>query len=236
MEQEHPYRPNPPLTRTTLCQLCAAPWVSRSRPAATESGLEPGSLVALDHCTTWEAAFILCHWILSFILCLSFSGLFWGWAIDDQAVTGGFCVGLTLAWLLLGRVSIILVLLLIFVGFPYYVVFIARNGVFKFKTWCSWVNLNLSLNPLLRFFILLRVGRHCRCLDQAPISLPYTVCFRNGTGNGVSQRRSSSTPNSTHFCCNPRQKHLIQLVKGLMISWQVESGALIWGHTKNMYC
>ena len=60
MGQEHPCRPNPPLTRTTLCQLCSAPWVSQSQPAATEPGLEPGSLVAqlallcsaLDRCTT----------------------------------------------------------------------------------------------------------------------------------------------------------------------------------------
>ena len=60
MGQGHPGRPNPPLTRTTLSQLCAASWVSRSRPAATELGLEPGSLVAqlalrcsaLDHRAT----------------------------------------------------------------------------------------------------------------------------------------------------------------------------------------
>ena len=31
----------PSLTWTTLGQLCAAPWASRSRPAATEPGLEP---------------------------------------------------------------------------------------------------------------------------------------------------------------------------------------------------
>jgi hypothetical protein len=30
----------------SLQQLCATPWVSRSRPAATEPGLEPASLVA----------------------------------------------------------------------------------------------------------------------------------------------------------------------------------------------
>ncbi|XP_071228377.1 NEDD8-activating enzyme E1 catalytic subunit-like isoform X6 [Salvelinus alpinus] len=35
MGQGHPCRPNTPLTRTMLGQLCAAPWVSRSRPAAT---------------------------------------------------------------------------------------------------------------------------------------------------------------------------------------------------------
>ena len=29
------------LTRTTLGQLCVGPWTSRSRPAATEPGLEP---------------------------------------------------------------------------------------------------------------------------------------------------------------------------------------------------
>uniref|UniRef100_A0A8C8FBD3 Rap-GAP domain-containing protein n=1 Tax=Oncorhynchus tshawytscha TaxID=74940 RepID=A0A8C8FBD3_ONCTS len=34
MGQEHPSRPNPPLTRTTLGQLCAGSWVSRSWPAA----------------------------------------------------------------------------------------------------------------------------------------------------------------------------------------------------------
>uniref|UniRef100_A0A8C7Q564 Ecotropic viral integration site 5 n=1 Tax=Oncorhynchus mykiss TaxID=8022 RepID=A0A8C7Q564_ONCMY len=32
MGQGHPCRPNPPLTRTMLEQLCATPWVSRSRP------------------------------------------------------------------------------------------------------------------------------------------------------------------------------------------------------------
>ena len=31
----------PSLTQTTLGQLCAAPWASRSRPAVTEPGLEP---------------------------------------------------------------------------------------------------------------------------------------------------------------------------------------------------
>ena len=41
MGQGHPCRPNPPLTRTMLEQLCATPWVSRSRPPATEPGLEP---------------------------------------------------------------------------------------------------------------------------------------------------------------------------------------------------
>jgi hypothetical protein len=47
---------------------------------------------------------------------------------------------------------------------------------------------------------------------------------------------SSSTPNSTHFLCwSPGQKHPIQLTKGLMMSWQVESGVLVRGH-KNMYC
>ena len=64
MGQEHPCRPNHPLIRTTLGQLCAAPWFSRSRPAATEPGLKSGSLVAqlalrysaLDHRATREAA------------------------------------------------------------------------------------------------------------------------------------------------------------------------------------
>lgn len=32
------------------------------------------------------------------------------------------------------------------------------------------------------------------------------------------QFRSSSTPNSTHFCCCPRQKHMVQQVIGLMTS------------------
>ena len=48
-------------------QLCAAPWVSRSRPAATETGLEPrissgtASTVinALDHGTTREAIHVI---------------------------------------------------------------------------------------------------------------------------------------------------------------------------------
>ena len=31
----------PSLTRTTLGQLCAAPWAARARPAAIEPGLEP---------------------------------------------------------------------------------------------------------------------------------------------------------------------------------------------------
>ena len=44
--QGYPCRPNPPLTRTMLGQLRAAPWVSRSWPAATEPKLKPGSLVA----------------------------------------------------------------------------------------------------------------------------------------------------------------------------------------------
>jgi hypothetical protein len=41
MGQGHPCWPNSPLTQTTLGQMCAAPWVTRSRPAATEPGLEP---------------------------------------------------------------------------------------------------------------------------------------------------------------------------------------------------
>ena len=60
-------RPNPPLTRTTLGQLCSALWDSRSRPEVIQPGIEPGSVVtplalrcsALDSCTTqlecWEA-------------------------------------------------------------------------------------------------------------------------------------------------------------------------------------
>uniref|UniRef100_A0A4W5LWN1 G-protein coupled receptors family 1 profile domain-containing protein n=1 Tax=Hucho hucho TaxID=62062 RepID=A0A4W5LWN1_9TELE len=55
---QDPCRPNPPLPRTTLGQLCTTSSVSRSRLAATEPVLEPGSLVAqlaqrcsaLDHC------------------------------------------------------------------------------------------------------------------------------------------------------------------------------------------
>jgi hypothetical protein len=43
--QGHPGRPNPPLTRMTLGQLCVASWVSRSRPAATQPGIEPGSVL-----------------------------------------------------------------------------------------------------------------------------------------------------------------------------------------------
>ena len=58
MGQGHPSRPNPPLTRTTLGQLCAASWVSRLRLAVTQPGIEPGSVVmpqALDHCASLEA-------------------------------------------------------------------------------------------------------------------------------------------------------------------------------------
>jgi hypothetical protein len=50
--QEHPCRPNAPLTQTTLGQLCTDPWVSRSRQAATESGLELGSLMAHSDAVT----------------------------------------------------------------------------------------------------------------------------------------------------------------------------------------
>uniref|UniRef100_A0A674BVC7 Zinc finger MYM-type protein 4-like n=1 Tax=Salmo trutta TaxID=8032 RepID=A0A674BVC7_SALTR len=54
---------NPPLTRTTLGQLCAASWLSRSRQPATQPGIEHGSVVtplslrcsALDRCATREA-------------------------------------------------------------------------------------------------------------------------------------------------------------------------------------
>ena len=38
--------------------------------------------------------------------------------------------------------------------------------------------------------------------------------------------RSSCIPYSTHFHCSPGQPHLIQLIEGLMISWQVEKGCL----------
>ena len=63
MGQGYPGRPNPPLTRTRLGQLCAALRVSQSRPAATQSGIEPGSVVmslalrssALDRCASREA-------------------------------------------------------------------------------------------------------------------------------------------------------------------------------------
>ena len=61
-DKDIPARPNPPLTRAPLGQSCAASWVSRSRPAATQPGLEPGSLVAqlaLHHPATREAVAIL---------------------------------------------------------------------------------------------------------------------------------------------------------------------------------
>ena len=52
----------PTLIRTTLGQLCTAPWASRSRPAVTEPGLEPrvsggtaSTCSALAHCSTQEA-------------------------------------------------------------------------------------------------------------------------------------------------------------------------------------
>nr|XP_046149387.1 uncharacterized protein LOC123992254 [Oncorhynchus gorbuscha] len=59
----HPGWPNPPLTRMTLGQFCAALWVFRLWPAATQLGIEPGSLVmpqalrcsTLDRCTTRKA-------------------------------------------------------------------------------------------------------------------------------------------------------------------------------------
>ena len=61
MGQEHPRRPSPPLTRTTLGQLCAAPWVSRLRLAATEPLVAQLALriSALDHFATWEAPIFL---------------------------------------------------------------------------------------------------------------------------------------------------------------------------------
>ena len=46
LERDGKSRPNLPLHWTMLGQLCAAPWIYRSRPAATEPGLEPGSVVA----------------------------------------------------------------------------------------------------------------------------------------------------------------------------------------------
>lgn len=58
--------------------------------------------------------------------------------------------------------------------------------------------------------------------------------FRRRLGaiyRSVFQLQSFSTLNST-YCCSPGQKYLIQLVKGLMISWQVESGVLVLGHNK----
>ena len=50
-------------SRMTLGQLCVAPQTSRTLPAATEPGLDPGCLVAqlalrcsaLNHCATQEA-------------------------------------------------------------------------------------------------------------------------------------------------------------------------------------
>jgi hypothetical protein len=38
-------RPNPPLTRTRLGQVCVTSWVSRSWPAATQPGIESRSVV-----------------------------------------------------------------------------------------------------------------------------------------------------------------------------------------------
>ena len=45
MGQGHPGWPIPPLTRTTLGQLCFASWVSWSWPAATQFGNKPRSVV-----------------------------------------------------------------------------------------------------------------------------------------------------------------------------------------------
>jgi hypothetical protein len=44
-DKDIPVIPNSPLTRTTLGQLCAASLVSRSRPAATQPGIEPGCVL-----------------------------------------------------------------------------------------------------------------------------------------------------------------------------------------------
>lgn len=57
MGQGHSWRPNPPLTQMTLGQ-----WVSQSRPAVTQPGIKPRSVVtplalrcsALDRCATQE--------------------------------------------------------------------------------------------------------------------------------------------------------------------------------------
>jgi hypothetical protein len=63
MGQGHPGQPNPSVTRTMLVQLCTESWVSRSCLAATQPGIEPGSVVApqslqcsaLDCCATLES-------------------------------------------------------------------------------------------------------------------------------------------------------------------------------------
>jgi hypothetical protein len=65
MGQEHPGQPNPLLTWMMRGHLCAAPWVSRSRPAATEPVLEPGSLVAQLQCRTLLAQLTLLRCRLS---------------------------------------------------------------------------------------------------------------------------------------------------------------------------
>lgn len=39
-------------------------------------------------------------------------------------------------------------------------------------------------------------------------------------------------PDVSQYCCNPELAHLIDLVKGLMISWQVESGVLALEYIK----
>ena len=57
-------RLNHPLTRTTLGHLSAASWVCWSRPAATQPGIKPGSVVmpqalqcsALDRCATRKSS------------------------------------------------------------------------------------------------------------------------------------------------------------------------------------
>ena len=58
-----PGRWNPPLPRTARGQLCAASWVSQSRPDATQPWIEPGAVVmalalqcsTLDRCASREA-------------------------------------------------------------------------------------------------------------------------------------------------------------------------------------
>uniref|UniRef100_A0A674AIR6 VPS10 domain-containing receptor SorCS3-like n=1 Tax=Salmo trutta TaxID=8032 RepID=A0A674AIR6_SALTR len=51
-------RPNIPLTRTTLCQLCGTSWVSQTRPAVIKPGIVTHQALqcsALDRCATREA-------------------------------------------------------------------------------------------------------------------------------------------------------------------------------------
>jgi hypothetical protein len=47
----------------------------------------------------------------------------------------------------------------------------------------------------------------------------------------------SSCPNSTHFCWNPGKTHLIPLIAGLMMSWQVSwTMCVCLGHIKSVCC